>query len=122
MNIFNSIDELFLLLILINGGFMEHTLNKEYTKFIKINKNYSHLILIFTIYFLLKINNETDYHPIVTLKQTIFIFTFYYFMMKLDIKYLFIVLFLLLIIFLIDYYKNHHKNKELNIKLIKIEK
>jgi len=121
MNIFKSIDELFLLLILINGGFMEHTLNKDYTKFIKLNKHYSHLILLFTIYFILKLNNEEKYHPIETLKQTIFIFIFYYFIMKLQIKYLFIVIILLLFIFLIDYYKKFHKNKELNHKLIKIE-
>ena len=123
-NTYDFIDQVFILFIIINGGFLNKTLNNELKKLIRSDIKYPYLILFFTIFFVLKMMKEEVYHPIQTLTQSIKILLFYYVLMKLDLKYLIIILLLLLIIFLIDHYKKYHKKnkyKEINKKLNQIE-
>tara|TARA_B100000745_G_scaffold60376_1_gene35721 strand:- start:490 stop:993 length:504 start_codon:yes stop_codon:yes gene_type:complete len=108
---YDTIDQVFILFVIVNGGFLNKTLNNNLRNLIRSDIKFPYFILFFTIFFVLKIVKEEEYHPIQTLIQSIKILLFYYVLMKLDLKYLIIVLLLLLVIFLIDHYKKYHKDK-----------
>lgn len=121
---YDIIDQIFILIVMIHGGFMVKTINPKLRGMIKSDIKYSYLILFFTIFFVLKLMKEKEYHPILTLFQSIKIFTFYYVIMDLELNYLLIVLLLLLVIFLLDHYRNYHKNNKftkINKNIIRIE-
>tara|TARA_B100001094_G_C18193578_1_gene808990 strand:- start:6633 stop:7118 length:486 start_codon:yes stop_codon:yes gene_type:complete len=112
-NNYDIIDQVFILFIIVNGSFINKTINKDLRSLIKSNIKYPYLILFSTIFFVTKIMKEKEYHPYETFIQSIKIIIFYSIIMGLKLKYLIITLLILLIIFLLDHYKKYHK-KEIN--------
>ena len=109
---YDIIDQIFILIVMIHGGFMVKTINPKLHVMIKSDIKYAYLILFFTIFFVLKLMKDTEYHPIQTLFHSIKIIVFYYVIMNMELNKLLIVLLLLLIIFMLDHYRNYHKSNE----------
>ena len=109
---YDIIDHIFILIVMVHSGFMNKTINPELRNMIKSDTKYSYLVLFVTIFFVLKLIKDQEYHPYQTLFQSIKIFLFYYVIMNLELNKLLIVLLLLLLIFMLDHYRNYHKNNK----------
>ena len=112
---------LFLLFLVMSGGFIGDIFNCPLKNLLTNNIYIKHIIFIALIYFTIDFTDEDNVHPIKIFKLSVELWIFYIMIIRMNIYFSIIVFILLFLLYIIDEYYEYIVQEELKLHIEKID-
>lgn len=102
-----TIAGLFIVFFSISDNYVGEVIGCKTRKLFMNNMYFKHISLLFFIYFAVNLTNEEKSHPLITIRNTFILWTFYIVFIRMDTIYLGICISLLVIFYVLENYKTY---------------